>query len=114
MGHMFNERDMSYVAGFFDGEGCAAIRMVKSSKDGMRRPRLEARISQNDRTVLDWIRDEFGGNVSARHDSRTPNVNHQLMLTYRAARRFLTALEPYLRVKRDQVSGLLDRAGREL
>lgn len=108
-----NENDLAYIAGFFDGEGCATIRMVKGS-NGKRYPRLEARVSQNDRAVLDWIVEQFGcGKVYEKPDHRTTTMAHDLHMFYRSGRIFLTAIEPYLKVKKNHVTALLDQAGRE-
>src|SRR5438309_1289519 len=84
-----DEKDLAYIAGFFDGEGNATIRMVKGS-NGKRYPRLEARLTQNDRVVLDWIQSHYGGGVYEKKDPRTVNIGHALCLSYRKARVFLT------------------------
>lgn len=107
-----NEFDYAYIAGFFDGEGDAGIRHVKATKNGERYPRLQVRLTQNDRAVLEWIQSEFGGSVYEKSDIRTVNMNHALSMSHRKARIFLTAIEPYLRVKKDKVSALLDEQGR--
>lgn len=104
---------MAYIAGFFDGEGSATIRMVKAA-NGKRYARVEARIAQNDRAVLDWIVELFGfGKVYAKRDARTPNVNHSLHMFYKSGRIFLTEIEPYLKVKKSHVTKILDECGRE-
>lgn len=108
-----NENDLSYIAGFFDGEGCAALRMVKNSS-GNRTARVEARIGQNDREVLDWIQKEFGfGRVFVKKDKRNPNLHHSLQFTWKSARVFLTTIEPYLKIKKAHVTQILDQCGRE-
>lgn len=107
------ENDLAYIAGFFDGEGSATIRMVKAG-NGKRYPRVEARLSQNDRAVLDWVVDLFGfGKVYAKVDPRTPNVNHSYQAFHKSGRLFLTAIEPYLKVKKVHVGQILDEVGRE-
>lgn len=109
-----DEYDLAYVAGFFDGEGSATIRMVKATKNGKRYPRLEARITQNTVEVLEWIRDSFGfGGVYAKADKRAINECWDLRFSHKSARLFLTAIEPHLRIKRAHVTSLLDVAGRE-
>jgi len=108
-----DEKDLAYIAGFFDGEGTATIRMVKSS-NGKRYPRVEARISQNDREVLDWIAELFGfGQVYAKPDSRTTNLNHSYQAFHKSGRIFLTAIEPFLKVKKEHVTKILNQCGRE-
>ena len=105
-----NVEDLAYIAGFFDGEGCAYINYPKAHKNGKRYPRLNAKVAQNDRDVLDWIQGLLGcGNV---HKKRTADC-YDLVFTYKSARIFLTAIEPYLRVKKANVTALLDITGRE-
>ncbi|QZE11297.1 LAGLIDADG endonuclease [Streptomyces phage Forrest] len=105
-----NENDLSYIAGFFDGEGCAYVSNPKAS-NGKRYPRVLAKIAQNDREVLDWIAELFGfGKVYGKGDG-TANMN--IVFASKQARKFLTAVEPYLRVKKESVTEILDLHGRE-
>ncbi len=107
------ETDLAYVAGFFDGEGDCGIRMPKA-RNGKRYKKLEARLTQNDRAVLEWVKELFDcGSIHAKKDDRTPNTCHALQFSYRSARVFLTAIEPYLKVKKEHVTKLLDECGRE-
>lgn len=107
------ENDLAYVAGFFDGEGCATIRMVKAG-NGKRYPRVEARISQNNREVLDWIKESFGfGGVYEKGLSVAGNMGYTYNAMHKSGRIFLTAIEPYLKVKKAHVTNILDQCGRE-
>lgn len=109
-----DEKDKAYIAGFFDGEGSAFMGHPKAHKNGKRYNRLEAKISQNSREVLDWIAGLFGfGRIYARGISEHhPQINHNICFTYKQAQIFLTAIEPFLIVKRENVTNLLDEAGR--
>lgn len=107
------EIDLAYIAGFFDGEGDCAIRMPKA-RNGKRYPKLEARLTQNDRAVLEWVQREFGrGSIHAKKDDRITSIGHSLQFSALSARIFLTAIEPYLKVKKEKVTSLLDQTGRE-
>lgn len=109
---------LSYVAGFFDGEG-SAYEGSHKDRHGKRRPVLVAKIAQVDRTILDTIAKEFGcGKVYSKSDKRIKGNENwsecfDVQFTRRAAREFLTTIEPYLVVKKEKVSALLDVHGRE-
>ena len=51
-----SEAQLAYIAGLFDGEGSVGIYYTKSSKSGKKYPKLMARISNNNPTVLEWIK----------------------------------------------------------
>lgn len=107
-----NEIDLSYIAGFFDGEGSAFISQPKASNNGKRYARVTAKISQNDKAILDWIASLYGfGKIYIKNDGRV-NTNHYIVFAHRQARYFLSSIEPYLRVKRENVSSILDQFGR--
>jgi hypothetical protein len=107
---------LAYIAGLFDGEGSARISMVKN-KNGKHYKKIEARVTQCDREVLDWIIEEFGfGKVYIKSDKRGDLLGwktcHDLVFAYRMARTFLTAIEPYLKIKKQHITSLLDLEGR--
>jgi len=103
-----NDTDLAYIAGFFDGEGCAYMSNPKSP-NGKRYPKLTAKISQNDREVLDWIVEQFGfGKVYQKKANSAGNVNHYISFAHKQARIFLTTIEPYLRVKKANVTAILN------
>lgn len=113
-----NDITLAYIAGLFDGEGSARILQTKSSKNGKYYQKLEVRIAQADREVLDWIANEFGfGKVYSKSDKRAAENGwkecHDYVVAYRMARKFLSAIEPFLFIKKQKVSELLDEQGRE-
>jgi hypothetical protein len=117
MGHEVSMKrdDLIYIAGFFDGEGDARITMIASGKNGKKYPTLTARLTQCDRSVLDWIANGFGfGNVYVKQKASSRHKTcHAYQTSSRAARKFLTAIEPHLKIKRAHVTELLNQAGRE-
>lgn len=51
---MWKDTDLSWAAGFWDGEGCTSI--VHQKKDGYTVPRIQMTITQKDHRVLDkWF-----------------------------------------------------------
>ena len=99
---------MAYIAGFFDGEGSASFVWSKA-KNGKRYGKLFAKIAQNDRRILDWVRRVLGyGAVYAdkpRYKSKT--VTHHFVVQSEKARLFLDLVLPYLRVKHRQAIKVL-------
>ena len=97
---MNKELTLAYTAGFFDGEG--SINLLKSiRKDrGAGNPEytLTVAMGQKDGATLDWIKDNFGGNVYLVKRDGTffwATGNKQ-------AAQFLRELLPYLQYKKPQ------------
>jgi hypothetical protein len=91
-----NDLNLSYLAGFFDGEGCISI--LKYSKDISKwNPSyfLQAQIGQKYGSTLDWVKENFGGNVYKKRDQTWIVTNNK-------AYEFIKLLEPYLKYKKPQ------------
>lgn len=86
------EKDVAYVAGFFDGEGSACICGNYSVK---------VMLVQKEPQVLVWIKDNLGGSIYYRKNGHGTYVL-QLGQKY-AQEKFLLAIRPYLRVKGNDV-----------
>ena len=84
---------LSYLAGFFDGEGYVGIITSKSCRS------LRASITQKDKTVLNLFQCLFGGSI-------TPHCKNDNCYRWYAssdtALRFLQDLLPYLMLKAGQ------------
>jgi hypothetical protein len=107
-----NDTELAYIAGFFDGEGSAYLSNVKAS-NGIRYPRLSAKIYQNDTKPLVWIQELYGfGKIYAKPQVADHGINHYLVFAYRQARFFLSSVEDLLIVKKENVSNLLNISGR--
>ncbi len=81
-----------WTAGFFDGEGCILTKLHRGKRD------LRVIVVQNERAPLDLIRDWFGGGME--HEVNSRQDRYRLVTTGPQARRFLTAMLPYLVAKR--------------
>lgn len=105
-----NELDKAYIAGLFDGEGSVTFGWYKSSKNGKRYGKFFAKISQNDRTVLDWVVSVLGcGTVHARkHINPKWGIQHELVTAYETARILLKTIRPYLKIKAANVDAKLE------
>jgi len=88
----------SYLAGFFDGEGCIGL-----YKNGGKSFHLRIQLVQNEsRIVTDMFQQlqaRFGGNFRG-HRSASGRSKYNLQLNSDKAVCFLTAIQPYLRLKR--------------
>lgn len=85
---------LSYLAGFFDGEGCISI--LKTTKKNWNPSYfLQAQIGQKYGSILDWIKENFGGNVYKKRDQTWIVTNFK-------AYEFIKLIEPYLKYKNPQ------------
>ena len=96
-----DEVTKAYIAGLFDGEGSVSFVWRKATKNGKKYGRLLARISQNERSVLEWVREVVGlGSVHTRKQQKDNWARtSDYVVAYEAARQFLAVIRPYLRVK---------------
>ena len=98
---------LEWIAGFFDGEGC--VNTQKPYKDCKSRL-LRVSIAQCDRSPLEELKILFGGSISC-HKRAIEGSNHRDCFTWKVsaqkAEDFLTAIRPYVRVKRLQVEAAL-------
>jgi hypothetical protein len=95
---MAADTEISYVAGFFDGEGCISI-----AKNGA----VDVRITNTSKAVLVKIQTWFGGSIN----NRTQKVNktqYVYSLYGDEAIEFLTILKPYLIEKAPQVDTITE------
>ena len=59
---MNNDLTIAYTAGFFDGEGSISI-IARNRGTWSTEHRLWVSIGQKDGATLDWLKDNFGGNI---------------------------------------------------
>lgn len=98
--------DCAYAAGFFDGEGYITIAM-DHRKETARGPIFNMRCgaSQNDIHPLIWLRDRWGGSITAMsRKTTTQNVTYTWNCFARKAAKFLTDLQPFLQVKAERAA----------
>lgn len=93
----YEERELAYLAGFFDGEGNIDIAHAKrTASHPSEQYSLNVIVSQKDLTMLKAYK-IFGGSIY--HDSQDCYQWH--IHGYKASH-FLKAILPYLRLKKDQ------------
>jgi hypothetical protein len=86
-----------YIAGFFDGEGC--LNMARCRKYIF--PRVL--IVNTDRQILEILQKQFGGRIfSVVHRRKNWKPSWQWELKQMPAVDFLTKIEPWLVIKREQ------------
>lgn len=90
--------DYIYVAGLFDGEGCAMIqyRALRLAH------RPVARIKMTSKETITWLRDTFGGNISFEPSRANQSAAWRWELSGDSALRFYAEILPFLRTKRPQ------------
>ena len=86
-----NEVELSYIAGFFDGEGCVCISANCS---------VRVVVAQQRTDVLDWMLTEFRGTVQR---CKSQNAAKWQIANKPDTLKFLKAIRPYLRVKQIEV-----------
>lgn len=107
--------DLSYLAGFIDGEGCFFIghHMCKSACTGNVYPNYHTilKISNNCKSVLEWILDTFGGRITKFNKNRMVGRNHftyEVYMTGNLLTDMCELLIPHLRVKKDHAKVMLE------
>ena len=101
------QRDLIYMAGFFDGEGCVVISKVNLKNPNYKSPRyvLEVSAYNCDKPVMDWITTTFGGSSRLRVRPREKwywKTSYGWKITSNKAVPFLEAILPHLKVKNRQ------------
>lgn len=97
----------AYAAGIFDGEGCVDIYSASTSKLS-KSPSLMLRvvISQKDGKIMNWLKDNFGGNVvKSRKDIY---YIYRWDIRSQAAKKFLLAIYPFSIIKKNQIKVALE------
>ena len=99
--------DLSYLAGFFDGEG--SLMLIRNKE---RRPRPTIAVTNTDLLVLGHYQNLFGGSINPLIDTRNRDRPMQPLNQWRAsgptAYGAVKAMQPYLRVKFEQAKFWLD------
>jgi len=98
-------KDIIYLAGLFDGEGCIHINRWRNKYKNGHRYSLLVQIKMCDGRLLPSLHEKFGGNI--RTDQRSlRNPNHSDIAIWRvetnAAMKLLKMILPYLRLKHKQ------------
>lgn len=89
---------LAYVAGIFDGEGCVTFGRVRKARF------IRVLVVNTNRPLLEFLQTIFGGDIQ-RSSSRRPGWKQawQWRLSWSRAIDFLDAIEPWIRVKVEQL-----------
>ena len=102
------DTDRAYAAGLFDGEGCVLIAYPRTG-NGRRYHRLDVSIAQIDSRPLRWLRDRYGGHLTA-----NPKRNQSVRIVWhwrvndRTAEAFLKSILPFSILKSAQIEVALE------
>jgi len=91
----------SYAAGIYEGEGTVGAYLAGYGKHKLRRPQIELRIEMNDKDIIRFLAETFGGNFVPRKRSAQVCFNEPNLVT------FLKAVYPYLKGKRRRTQAAL-------
>lgn len=111
--NMTNE-EWAYIAGLLDGEGCIYISKNRPSKRTRTvNPfyRLYVVISNTHLGAMVWLHNQLGGSLAQQKATRTSFSSNPIWnwrLSTRQAARFLEAVLPYLRIKKEQAEVALE------
>jgi len=96
--------DLRWLAGFFDGEGCVYLQCDKRKRAVYG---LQIMLTQNDESILREVQLEFGGTVYLHKGQRC----YRWRITSAPALSFLNAIQPYVRIKKEQVDLAIEFIG---
>jgi hypothetical protein len=108
--HEINDTDWAYAAGFVDGEGCIAVVRSFEPKRGRYYYGVNVVVANNEREVLDWMHELWGGwvvGVSAENKSQRARASWTWRCSTSGARVFLAGIKPWLRIKNLQCNNAL-------
>lgn len=89
---------ISYIAGFFDGEGCVRL---KQSNQNEHSYYVIAHITNSNRAILEHVQDLFGGAIR-RVEKKVNKTTYSWCITSAEAVDFLETLSPFLREKLEE------------
>ena len=104
-------KDLSWVGGFFDGEGCIYYKelAVKNTVNGKQYsyPEVQVIVAQSGeegKTLLEMFQVEYGfGKITSNHGSKlTKKTPYMTRMSGKKALLFLKKIEPYLLLKQDK------------
>lgn len=102
--------ELSYIAGLFDGEGWVGIHDRPDTKGRMRYC-AGIQVGQTNQEILNWLASSFGGRVIPQpfHHTKFPDRKPMFLWYGRGemVTTFLTAILPYLKIKREAAENVL-------
>lgn len=96
------ELDKSYMAGYFDGEGCIVIAEEKNKKGGIISYRIQLHVGSRDILTIKWIHDKFGGRIQKSHVKGKSYDMFYWLANSLEAGDILQSFEKYLKLKQER------------
>lgn len=100
--------DLAYFAGIFDGEGCIFLSPQNNALKNHHQQHLtftmRAQIVSTNEWICQQFRFSFGGVISIDRQEGNHKIAYRWVITAKNAMNFLTALMPYLNLKRPQAT----------
>ncbi|MBL8090437.1 MAG: LAGLIDADG family homing endonuclease [Anaerolineales bacterium] len=94
---MVSDKELSYIAGLFDGEG--SITLVRHRSNRTHSPQVS--IASTDYEVVLWCQKRFGGSIVTKQPRKSNHsVSYDWRLTDRQSLEFLKLIRPYLIIER--------------
>jgi hypothetical protein len=94
---MVSDKEISYMAGLFDGEGSVTLVRHRSN----RTPSLQVSVASTDYEVVLWCQKRFGGSIVTKQPRKVNHsVSYDWRLTDRQSLLFLEMIRPYLVIER--------------
>ena len=94
-----DQTSLAYAAGIFDGEGCIYAR-IAMTKTGSMSTFLSFRVAMCSESVIQWLHDQFGGEICVIPPSRTHKKTQFVwQLRGRKIKSVAQALLPFLKEK---------------
>jgi len=109
------EKDLAYLAGFIDGEGTICIARGIDSRKSHKRPYYipHMKVCNTDIEVMKWIHETFGGRWNnTRHQTDKWHTLYYVRWNIKKAEKVLDAVYPYLRIKKNQATVVLEMVRR--
>ena len=94
---MTNE-ELAYIAGIFDGEGCVSFTKCRTSSY------VRVLIVNTNLELLEYIQECFGGDITKMSRKAGWRQSYQWRLSWSKAIDFLVAIQPWVRIKSDQIA----------
>jgi hypothetical protein len=100
-----SDRDIGYLTGLFDGEGCVSIMPRPKHNGGFHGfdYAINARIANTNIEMLYWIQSKVGGAIYTHWAKGNRKPSWVWHLGGKAAKSFLELIEPFVIVKRQQI-----------
>lgn len=90
---------LAYIAGFFDGEGCVNFTQSGQYKTWV----IRVMIRNTNLAIIQYIQSTFGGRIETKKQSGRSKASYFWRLDWDAAIAFLEMIEPWVRIKQDQI-----------